>query len=83
MVLAPHVGHFYTMVLADTFKRWQLLLGNTDAQFLTGTDEHGIKVGYARGELGMIIKKMFLTTVLDRSKERRKRPGWIRNRFAT
>ncbi|KAL1993125.1 hypothetical protein VTN49DRAFT_3882 [Thermomyces lanuginosus] len=50
---APHVGHFYTMVLADTFKRWQLLLGNTDAQFLTGTDEHGIKIQRAAQKAGM------------------------------
>lgn len=32
------------MVVADTLKRWQVLLGNEDAQFLTGTDEHGMKV---------------------------------------
>lgn len=43
-VIAPHVGHFYTMVIADILKRWQVLLGNTDAQLLTGTDEHGMKV---------------------------------------
>lgn len=32
------------MVIADIMKRWQVLLGNTDAQLLTGTDEHGMKV---------------------------------------
>lgn len=32
------------MVIADILKRWQVLLGNTDAQLLTGTDEHGMKV---------------------------------------
>jgi methionyl-tRNA synthetase len=42
--LAPHVGHLYTMVIADIMKRWQVLLGNEDAQLLTGTDEHGMKV---------------------------------------
>ena len=41
---APHVGHLYTMVIADIMKRWQVVLGNTDAQLLTGTDEHGMKV---------------------------------------
>jgi methionyl-tRNA synthetase len=44
LLLAPHVGHLYTMVIADIMKRWQVLLGNTDAQLLTGTDEHGMKV---------------------------------------
>lgn len=41
---APHVGHLYTMVLADILKRWRVLLGEEDAQLLTGTDEHGMKV---------------------------------------
>ena len=41
---APHVGHLYTVVLADILKRWQILSGNTDARLLTGTDEHGMKV---------------------------------------
>ena len=44
LLLAPHVGHMYTMVIADILKRWQILLGNTDAELLTGTDEHGMKV---------------------------------------
>lgn len=41
---APHVGHLYTMVIADILKRWRTLNGATDAQLLTGTDEHGMKV---------------------------------------
>ncbi|KAI2792272.1 putative methionine--tRNA ligase [Penicillium oxalicum] len=43
---APHVGHFYTMVIADILKRWQILLGK-DAKLLTGTDEHGMKIQQA------------------------------------
>ncbi|KAJ5565072.1 Methionyl-tRNA synthetase [Penicillium frequentans] len=50
---APHVGHFYTMVIADILKRWQVLLGNTDAQLLTGTDEHGMKIQQAALAAGM------------------------------
>lgn len=42
--IAPHVGHLYTMVLADVIKRWRTLIGDADAQLLTGTDEHGMKV---------------------------------------
>lgn len=41
---APHVGHLYTMIIADILKRWRTLCGETDAQLLTGTDEHGMKV---------------------------------------
>ncbi|KAL2263598.1 hypothetical protein VTK26DRAFT_6065 [Humicola hyalothermophila] len=43
---APHLGHMYSMVLADVFKRWQTLLGNR-AILCTGTDEHGMKVQQA------------------------------------
>ncbi|KAL1958725.1 hypothetical protein VTO42DRAFT_3844 [Malbranchea cinnamomea] len=49
----PHVGHLYTIVLADILKRWQVLLGNTDAKLLTGTDEHGIKVQQAAEKRGL------------------------------
>ncbi|PWY86114.1 hypothetical protein BO70DRAFT_221233 [Aspergillus heteromorphus CBS 117.55] len=44
---APHVGHLYTMVLADVIKRWRTLIGDNDAQLLTGTDEHGMKIQQA------------------------------------
>ncbi|KAJ5543209.1 hypothetical protein N7535_005638 [Penicillium sp. DV-2018c] len=50
---APHVGHLYTMVIGDIMKRWQVLLGNTDAQLLTGTDEHGMKIQQAAQQEGM------------------------------
>lgn len=40
---APHVGHLYTMVLADITKRWHDLKGEK-ALLVTGTDEHGLKV---------------------------------------
>ncbi|KAK4453225.1 putative methionine--tRNA ligase [Podospora aff. communis PSN243] len=40
---APHVGHMYSMVLADVLKRWQQLKGKP-AILCTGTDEHGMKV---------------------------------------
>lgn len=45
-ITAPHVGHLYSMVLADIFKRWQVLLGK-QAILCTGTDEHGMKVNLA------------------------------------
>ncbi|EFW19787.1 methionyl-tRNA synthetase [Coccidioides posadasii str. Silveira] len=50
---SPHVGHLYTLVLADILKRWQVLLGNNDAQLLTGTDEHGIKIQQAAASHGL------------------------------
>jgi methionyl-tRNA synthetase len=40
---APHIGHTYTTMVADTLRRYHRLLGH-DAQFTTGTDEHGVNV---------------------------------------
>jgi methionyl-tRNA synthetase len=39
----PHIGHAYSTVTADAAARWHRLLGD-DTFFLTGTDEHGLKV---------------------------------------
>ncbi|MGH9094639.1 MAG: methionine--tRNA ligase [Acidimicrobiales bacterium] len=40
---APHIGHAYTTVTGDALARWHRLAGD-DVFFLTGTDEHGLKV---------------------------------------
>ncbi|KAL4910977.1 hypothetical protein BDW74DRAFT_142175 [Aspergillus multicolor] len=50
---APHIGHLYTMVLADVLKRWRTLIGDHDAQLLTGTDEHGMKIQQAAKAAGI------------------------------
>ena len=42
----PHIGHAYTTVTADALARWHRLLGD-DVFFLTGTDEHGLKIARA------------------------------------
>lgn len=42
----PHVGHFYTLVLTDVLKRYQILKGRR-ALLCTGTDEHGMKIQQA------------------------------------
>ena len=39
----PHLGHVYTTLAADTVARYHRLAGE-DTFFLTGTDEHGIKM---------------------------------------
>jgi methionyl-tRNA synthetase len=39
----PHLGHFYTTACADVVARYHRLAGD-DVWFLTGTDEHGIKM---------------------------------------
>lgn len=40
---APHIGHLYTMIMADVLKRWQEINGKK-AFLCTGTDEHGMKI---------------------------------------
>ncbi len=40
---APHIGHAYTALATDTLARFQRLDGK-DVHFLSGTDEHGIKM---------------------------------------
>lgn len=39
----PHIGHSYTTIAADVLARYHRLIGD-DTFFLTGTDEHGIKI---------------------------------------
>lgn len=39
----PHLGHIYTTVAADALARYHRLTGQ-ETFFLTGTDEHGIKM---------------------------------------
>ena len=40
---APHIGHAYEAVATDALARFRRLQGH-DVFFLTGTDEHGIKM---------------------------------------
>ena len=49
---APHIGHAYTTVTADALARWHRLIGD-DVLFLTGTDEHGLKVQRAAEANGL------------------------------
>jgi methionine--tRNA ligase len=48
----PHIGHVYTTTLCDIYARAMRLL-NQDVFFLTGTDEHGVKVEQSAIEQGM------------------------------
>jgi methionyl-tRNA synthetase len=48
----PHIGHVYTTVVADIVARYHRLRGE-DTFFLTGTDEHALKVVDAAAERGL------------------------------
>ena len=47
----PHIGHAYTTIMADIIARQRRQRGE-DVFFLTGTDEHGIKVARSAEEAG-------------------------------
>jgi methionyl-tRNA synthetase len=48
----PHLGHVYTTLCADAVARYHRLSGH-DTFFLTGTDEHGIKMVKTAAEQGI------------------------------
>ena len=48
----PHMGHAYTSIIADFFARFKKLDGY-DVHFLTGTDEHGLKIQRAAEKKGL------------------------------
>jgi methionine--tRNA ligase len=48
----PHIGHVYTTTVCDIYARFQRFAGR-DVFFLTGTDEHGIKVETSARERGI------------------------------
>ncbi|HEX8915768.1 MAG TPA: methionine--tRNA ligase, partial [Humisphaera sp.] len=48
----PHLGHVYTTLATDTVARYRRLAGD-DVRFLTGTDEHGIKMVKTAEALGI------------------------------
>ncbi|MCH7520849.1 MAG: methionine--tRNA ligase [Candidatus Marinimicrobia bacterium] len=48
----PHLGHAYTTILADVLARYRRALGDR-VHFLTGTDEHGLKVQQAAQARGV------------------------------
>jgi methionyl-tRNA synthetase len=61
---APHIGHAYTTINADALARWHRLRGD-DTFFLTGTDEHGLKVKRSAEAAGLSPREQ-----ADRTSER-------------
>ena len=49
---APHVGHAYEYIATDAIARFKRLDG-IDVRFLTGTDEHGLKMAQAAAAEGI------------------------------
>ena len=47
----PHMGHAYSSIIADFFARFKRIDGYK-VHFLTGTDEHGLKIQRAAEKAG-------------------------------
>ena len=52
----PHIGHCYTTVACDSIARYRRMQGY-DVMFLTGTDEHGLKIEQKAAEKGVSPKQ--------------------------
>ena len=52
----PHIGHCYTTVACDTIARFKRMQGYY-VMFLTGTDEHGMKIEQKAKSLGVTPKE--------------------------
>ena len=53
----PHIGHAYEMIATDAIARWRRLEGQ-DVFFLTGTDEHGLKMVQTAEREGLSTKAL-------------------------
>ena len=62
----PHLGHAYEKITTDVIARWRRLRGD-DVFFLTGTDEHGIKVQQTAAAAGMSPQE-FVDSLVPRFK---------------
>ena len=63
----PHIGHCYTTVACDSIARYKRLQGK-DVMFLTGTDEHGLKIEQKAAAKG-ITPKEYVDEKVARFKE--------------
>ena len=52
----PHIGHCYTTTACDTIARYKRMQGH-EVMFLTGTDEHGLKIEQKAKEAGVTPKE--------------------------
>ncbi len=52
----PHIGHCYTTTACDSIARYRRMQGY-DVMFLTGTDEHGLKIEQKAAEQGITPKQ--------------------------
>ena len=59
----PHIGHCYTTVACDSIARYRRMQGY-DVMFLTGTDEHGLKIEQKAAEKD-ITPKQYVDEIVE------------------
>lgn len=62
----PHIGHCYTTVACDSVARFKRMQGY-DVMFLTGTDEHGLKIEQKAADKG-VTPKEFVDEIVGKFK---------------
>lgn len=72
---APHIGHAYTTLAADTIRRFKRMRGY-DAVLTTGTDEHGLKIERAAKKTGKTPQE-FTTIISDEFRRQWKMLGLV------
>ena len=67
----PHIGHLYTVLIADAQNRFQHLKRNPvkNTLFTTGTDEHGLKIQQAAENHGFKNPSEFCDQISNQFKE--------------
>lgn len=75
----PHMGHAYQKIVADVLSRWHKLK-EEDVFFLTGTDEHGVKI-FRAAEKEKLSPKIFVDKYSKKFKEAWKKLNIDYNRF--
>ena len=63
----PHIGHCYTSVACDSIARYRRMQGY-DVMFLTGTDEHGLKIEQKAAEKG-VTPKAYVDEIVETFKK--------------
>ncbi|MCR5609012.1 MAG: methionine--tRNA ligase [Lachnospiraceae bacterium] len=62
----PHIGHCYTTVACDSIARYRRKQGY-NVMFLTGTDEHGLKIEQKAKEAG-VTPKAYVDEIVEKFK---------------
>ena len=62
-----HIGHCYTTIIADAIARYKRLTGH-DVFYLTGTDEHGLKIQKKSEEVG-VTPQEYVDDIVDNAKD--------------